>query len=466
MAYYSLLLLGLMASLAALANWRKGLLWMIVLANLQDPLRKLVPGTPGNLLLITLVVVIAAGIGMFSCLRRPWSQFAAFHTAIRKSLNYFILAILPAALISLTYGPGSWAFTAFGVISYGIILLSILLGYFYVRSPADIKRFLIFYSIVTTTALIGTYLEYFNIGFLNGLIGADALGYEWIRHKSGYMIRMLSGFYRSPDVMGWHAAATSMISLILVFTGKGSGRWRWLVVTAIGVGALMVSGRRKMVYMIPLFIILVPGLMIYCRRRGLGINAIIPLALPIIIAFIIGNWLGAESEFVRYYTDDPGDISVQSQNHLWGSVVGTFQQSGFWGSGFGFASPGAQNIPFARPRIWQESGASRLMVELGLPGMLAFLGLTLEFFRSALRTARMQVASQNQGSLLCISLLAFVFANFASLGISGQILADPFIASFIGISLGMQLSFVRIGVPFSATIQRSEASPLLAAKAL
>jgi len=41
-------------------------------------------------------------------------------------------------------------------------------------------------------------------------------------------------------------------------------------------------------------------------------------------------------------------------------------------------------------------------------------------------------------------LLAFFIANVASLTVSGQILADPFIAAFLGIMVGLLLSIVRL----------------------
>jgi hypothetical protein len=74
--------------------------------------------------------------------------------------------------------------------------------------------------------------------------------------------------------------------------------------------------------------------------------------------------------------------------------------------------------------------------------------LIYQFFRSTLRTARLSANYYSRDSMLCICLLSFVLANLCSLGISGQILADPFVASFIGITLGMQLSFARMsGLP-------------------
>jgi hypothetical protein len=41
-------------------------------------------------------------------------------------------------------------------------------------------------------------------------------------------------------------------------------------------------------------------------------------------------------------------------------------------------------------------------------------------------------------------LLAFFIANVGSLTVSGQVLADPFIASFLGFLVGLSLSVVRL----------------------
>lgn len=444
MGLYGLLVLGLMATISALGRWRSGLLWMCAIAVLQDPLRKLVPGAPGYLLLISLPVVLATGLGMISSIPNAWPKFATKFPAIRNAFELFLAACIPAAFISLTYGPGSWAYTAFGLIAYGIIFGSILIGFLFLRTEADVRRLLSFYCLITALALSGTYFEYFHIDILGNLIGTESLNFEWVRHRSGYLVKMLAGFYRSPDVMGWHAATASMLSLVLVFAGNQKGRWRWLIVTAIGVGALMVSGRRKMVFLVPLFILLIIGLLISSRKRGLSIQAILPLVIPILIGLLAGQWLGSESEFVRYYTDDPGDIQTQAQTHIWDSVLETYNQSGFWGSGLGFAAPGAQNLPYPKPRIWQESGASRLMVELGVPGAIAILLLLSRIFLTGIKNVRRQIRLKSKYANYSIALLAFTMANLASLSVSGQILADPFIAFFIGSTIGMQLSFSRL----------------------
>lgn len=444
MALFVLLAIGAAATLSAMGNWRSGLIWLIVLSAVQDPLRKLVPGAPGNLLLIGFPVFLAIGLSLISTQRHVLQGFRSSFPAISRNLDWLLVASLPAALLSLTYGPGSWAYTVFGVFSYGIFLGSVLVGFYYLRSEKSLRRLLAIYCLITSVALSGSFIEYLNIDGFGDLIGTKALEFDWIRYGSGFTVNLLAGFYRSPDVMGWHAAAAAMLSLILVFAGNDPGRWRWLGVTAFAITALAVSGRRKMVYMVPLFMVLVVVLFIQNKKRSLDISSLLLLASPLLVAFWVGNWLGAESEFVQYYTGDTGDVVVQAQRHGWDAVVGTFQQTGFWGSGLGFATPGAQNIPFPKPRIWQESGLSRLMVELGVPGLVMMVVLIVNILRAGFQSARLQFATRTPFGKYSVALLAFVLANIASLSISGQILADPIIACFIGLTMGMQLSLTRL----------------------
>ena len=44
------------------------------------------------------------------------------------------------------------------------------------------------------------------------------------------------------------------------------------------------------------------------------------------------------------------------------------------------------------------------------------------------------------------------FATISGLVISGQILADPFVGAFLGLSVGMVLSLARVPLPFPARV--------------
>ncbi len=463
MALFFLVILSVVGAISALGNWRSGLIWMFVIAAVQDPLRKLVPGSPGSLLLISNIVFLATAIGLISSRRNLWGGFQFFFPDVVKSLGWFVLACVPAAFISLFYGPESWVFTVFGIFSYGIILSSILIGFYYLQSEKDLRRLLAAYCLVTAVALGGTFFEYFRIDYFGDIVGTRNLHYDWIRYNGAHTIQLLSGFYRSPDVMGWHASAAAMLSLLLAFSGKGTARWNWLFVTLVAISALMVSGRRKMVYMVPFFVLMTLLLILQNRRRGLDIQTLFLILIPLALVLTVKSWLGADSDFIRYYVDNPDDVVVQAQRHGIDSVIGTFQQSGFWGLGLGFASPGAHNIPFPAPRVWQESGLSRVTAELGIPGLFMLTVFVVKLIQACLFTSSRLYLFVTPYDFYSVSLLAFLVSNFASLSISGQILSDPFIASFIGLMIGMQLSLARLAHSMHARNQQ-QTQPISAAQ--
>lgn len=448
MALYLIIALAAIACFFTFLNWRHGIFWMIVLAAVQDPIRKLIPNAPNSLLLISIPVFFISLFTMLGRYGNSWSVLAGFYPRIVASLRWLILACIPAAILSFLYGPGSWTYTLFGALSYSYIPLAILLGFCFLRSEKDLRLLLIFYCVISSVLLLGTFIEYFNLSFLPSIVGTKALGFDWIRYRSGYTVDLLAGFYRSPDVMGWHAASTSMLTLLLAFSRRGNVQWQWLMASGLAFAALLVSGRRKMTFMVPFFVLLFVFLLSQSRRRGLNFQSLLILSSCFLITYVTADLLGlnAESEVIRYYTDDPGDISTQVQTHAWASVWESFRQNGFWGAGLGFASPGAQNLPFPRPRMWQESGPSRLVAEVGLPGltmMVVFLG---QVVLSAWRNIQSLASRFSIFTLYSIGLLAFVIANIGSLSVSGQILADPFISCFIGFSMGMQLSLLRLSI--------------------
>jgi hypothetical protein len=146
---------------------------------------------------------------------------------------------------------------------------------------------------------------------------------------------------------------------------------------------------------------------------------------------------------VRYYTETRDETWDRVQVQGIDTVVTSFQQSGFLGEGLGFATPGSQHIRVARPRIWQESGPSRLLVELGVPGFVAILLLLGAIGVSLWRGTKRLLRTGSPVAPYAAGLLGFFIANAGSLTVSAQILADPFIASFLGLLAGVSLSLTR-----------------------
>jgi len=275
------------------------------------------------------------------------------------------------------------------------------------------------------------------------LIGTKALDFKWLRYGDGYIVNMIAGFHRSPDVMGWHAATVAMLSAILAGTKSGMRRWFWIAIGIIAIAALVLCGRRKMVYMLPLFAVSFSMIYALSGRKKFTFKALFLGIGPLLILVFAGNFLGPDSEYVKYYTDSREGTINQAQKQGFDALIVTYNQSGFFGSGLGVATPGSHNLNVARPRVWQESGPSRVLVELGVPGFLALVGLVFAILKSSWNVVREQQQINASQALYPLGLMAIFVANLGSLGISGQILADPFIAFFLSFMIGVVLSFAR-----------------------
>jgi hypothetical protein len=443
-ALYFLVGLSLLFALRAFVGWRAGIALMIVLAAVQDPLRKLVPGTPGWLALATVPVFVAALLTCATRTKSFWGEFRLCYPWIGRTMLLLALLCLPAAWLSASYGRGSWIMTIFGAFSYSVIFLCIIAGFHYPRRLAELRWLLALYCVFHGVMLTGTLLEYFKWFPDAQVIGSKALGFQWVRRHAGYSVDLIAGFYRSADVMGWHAAAVTMICLLLAYTGKGRRRIAWALLSIIAISALLMCGRRKMVYMLPVFFVALAWIYWNAGRASKIIALAGVLLLPLGTAWFVGDLLSEDSSNIRYYAESSDETLDRLEVHGFGSLVGTYRQTGFFGSGLGVATPGVHHLDVERPRAWQESGTSRVLVELGVPGAIGMLLVMTTIVLSLWQVTLRQVRQRAPSAPYAAGLLAFFLANVGSLIVSGQILADPFIAAFIGFSVGLNLSVIRL----------------------
>lgn len=438
-------LVGLCA-LRAFGNWRTGILLMILIASIQDPVRKLVPGTPGWMTLATAPIFLAAVSGAILTTPGWWPRFRAQFPKIGSWLRLLILASVPAALISATYGPGSWKLTILGAFSYSLIFLAVITGYHFPRHIADVRRILAVYCVAHGIMLSGAALEFSDLFTGWKVLGSQVLGYTWRRDMWGYLVEMISGFYRSGDVMGWHAAAVAILSLVLALTSDIRKRWLWFLISGGAIFALLVCGRRKMVYMLPVFAIALMWIYWQAGRKGKTWSIAFLLAMPAASVYIVTDLLGTDATQIRYYRESSDETLDTFQAQGFRALYDTYDQAGFWGEGLGTATPGSHHIKVARPRVWQESGPSRVLVELGVPGALGFVAVLLAILLSLWRVTRIAIVTRSPSGNYAAALMAFFIANAGSLMVSGQILADPFIASFLGFLVGLTLSCAKPSV--------------------
>lgn len=426
----------------AVWKWRLGVFAAIIVVMVQDPVRKLLPGAPGFTVLSTVPVWLGVMAGACFDRERHWQSFRETFPRVLPLLAAMAACMLPAAVLSATYGPGSWKFTLRGIYTYGSLLAALVLGFRYPRRPGDVERVLAWYAAAACIALVGGVIEKFGPPGGAGVIGTSVLGHYWATYRTGEALLMLSGFFRSPDVMGWHAATATMVAATLALSRGPVRRAVWIGLAGWGGLGIMLCARRKMVSLVPAFILCL--LFMYVRYRHM--RKLFVLAWACGAALLVGvyayRFVGPDEHVEEFYSTTVEEAGGRLKKHAMESVIETFRQGGFLGHGLGMALQGAHHIKAARPRIWQEGGPAMVMAEVGVPGTLCMLLLLLALVREGLRV----LTDVRETSLFALyaGIGALVLANGASGLISAQLFGDPFIGTFLVFLVGLGLSGARV----------------------
>ena len=419
------------ACVVAIRDWRKGWLALMVCTVLQDPVRKMTPGSPVwisfSIVAIYAAMLFAARRTLIVNLR----EFARRFPSISAAAMLFLAMLGAAALRGLsTFGLDYWKIPVLSLLTYVAPLPAILLGYVYLQDEERLYKLFRFYAFVTGVAMIGTALEYLR--FRSPALGMVAMPFEQWRHVHGMQIRMLSGFYRAPDVMGWHASMLTSIGLVMTARG-GFGRrsWPWMAIATWGFFICMISGRRKAIYFVVVFML--AFLWRYVRRLAPS-QLLAVIAVALLLVGVVRNLEGGAETSV--YTRGAATSRGELFYRLEGGMIGTFQQSGFFGMGLGAATQGTRHLAVGKTRLgWQEGGLAKLAVELGLPGLLAAVLLLWVVMRKLLLLTRIgDVPGSSQFARA--ALFAVAIANVSTFMISAQAYTDAALALTTGFMAG------------------------------
>jgi hypothetical protein len=437
------------SSFIALTDWRKGLFLLIVAGLLQDPIRKMIPGAPGYMVLSFVPIWLAICAAVLFSSRQAWARFLLAQPQVANAIRWvgFSLALALVVLL-LNYGFGALPVGIIGLIGYLFPILAIAVGYYFVRRPGDLIRFMKFYSILTALMLAGGVIEYWDLFPGWPAVGTDVLGTIWFRQYPGHIVYMISGFFRSPDLMGWHAALLVMFSILMSFRARNPmEKLAWLILTVWGATNLLISGRNKMIFMPAVFIAVVGILNLYKGSAGRVIQVGMVALISVGLVLAVNSQLDLDNEFLLYTQRGATDATERVAVGGLGSVWVTYRQSGFFGEGLGSASTGARYGGSRGIRTWQESGPSKLMVELGVIGFISVILFAAALFQSFWRQLRRTPANLPELQLY-IGLLGITAANAASFVVSHQAFGDPFLVTLTGLLLGISLSAGRwIAVP-------------------
>ncbi|MEZ6131841.1 MAG: hypothetical protein R3C59_24545 [Planctomycetaceae bacterium] len=279
-----------------------------------------------------LVIVFMGGLNNWGNVRLMFRQYPKLRTAMQLA----IMALLPAAVLSTISFRRGWLMAAIGGMSYVVPAIGIAAGFAFLRRQQDILRLLKFYIIVNCFMLISVPMEYaeMDVPALGGI------NYDWIRYHEDKIVDLMSGWYRSPDIMGLHAAQVIMFSLLLVICSRAEGGMLWVPTAVWAAFAVFVSGRRKMIG-IPLVFVatfLIFGLAFKLTKlnRLTGTLVVVLLFGAAAALFIWSPDEAAE------HSDFAATLLTQSVNRtheiVVGSVLGTIAAGRNSGAGLGMAT--------------------------------------------------------------------------------------------------------------------------------
>lgn len=415
----------------ALMDWRRGWLLVVLCGVMQDPVRKLTPGHP---VWVSFLVVLVYATILFRArndLIAHLSEFSRRFPKIYLTVLAFILLLFVAALNGLffTYGFSKWKVPLLSLFTYCVPMIAIILGYAWLQREEMLYRFFRVYAIATSLALVGTALEYLRVQ--SPLIGLVAYEGDYIRHLPGIQIRLLSGFYRSPDIMALHAATLTAIGVAMAMrSGVAKELFLWAGAAGWGFLNCMIGGRRKAIYFVVVFVVLF--LWRYFRRvQNAQVFALV--AILAILGGVIRNLAASESTSVYAR----GALTTQEEitKRLEGGVFETFEQFGLMGAGLGTATQGVRHLLDTENIGWQEGGLGKLAIEVGLPGIVALALLVWLLLRTLMILTRIpDVPGSSQFAR--VTLFAMTIANAASFIASAQAYTDAVLALTTGFIAG------------------------------
>lgn len=458
MAYFLTALVLLPALAVAFSNWRYGLFACVLVAILQDPLRKLAPGEPVYYVLLVGVVFGAAFLAAWGRVSLDPNRIAGWRRNLGMPFNLFLL-LLAAQAVNAYLQFGSPILVGIGLLSYLAPLPALMLGYHYAKHGGirGIDRWLWFYLVAISLALISVYLE--HAGVSSPVFGEVGPGIAIYDRNLGLYIAANCGLFRASEVAAWHAGTAACI-LFLLGTERRLTIPRVLIALVlvgflVGVGLL--TGRRKMLVEIGIFLstYLFLAAMFRKERRKLAVVAVLFGVLSYIAAVGLFEPDPAEK---RYHTEyqrqesylsyvDRGKTVIEDiPERLAGLGIAPIEwaidQFGPFGAGLGAGSQGAQHFGGGAAAFGgaAEGGLGKITMELGLPGLLLVAWLMVAMMRHIWRVLDFVSAHSPRLARLSYGFLALLVANGAVFSVATQVFGDVFVLLVLGLMLGFLLA--------------------------
>ncbi len=469
------MLVVMLTGLLTLLDWRKGMVMCVLIGVAQDPLRKLAAGQPvyyvvlvGVIFALTWIRAALMGVPLSPSAVQGWKQ------NLKIPVSLFVTLVLAQAVHSLA-AYDSLLMPGIGLLVWLSPIPAVVLAYQFAvrRGLAGVRGLMVAYVAIALVSLSGVYLEY--QGVQSRLLGE--IGEGQIIYDVGTVLKAYSGFYRASEIAAWHAAAIACF-IFMLSIGKKATVARVLValmLIAILVSLGILTGRRKMLVEITVFICAYFFLVAWLQRGTARLAMVVLLAGAVgyigIVGFVAPDNVqrSGNSTYVKnaqriegyaargqtVFADLPARVNqLGVQPILW--AVDRF---GWLGAGLGTGSQGTNAIAEANniDRGAAEGGLGKITMELGVPGLLMAAWVLVALAHHLRRQLRPVVKVSPQHARMAFGMIAFLVANAATFSVATQAYSDLFILLILGWCLGFLLAMPALAVNGDAPRRRTPA---------
>ncbi|HET9334701.1 MAG TPA: hypothetical protein VFQ21_14085 [Gemmatimonadota bacterium] len=427
--------------LLCLAHWRAGVLAILVMGFALDPMRKLVPGEPLFFSVLVFVVVAATMIGMrVRGVRLSLKPILTWNPTLRVPLLLFVLLVVFQSLAAFLR-TGSAPIAVIGLVAYLAPIPGVLIGYSYARSTADVKRVVMWYVVGVAIMTTGIYLS--RSGYEWKVLKAVGVGLVAFT-PTGERLTLASGFFRTPEIAAWHVAMATCFVIMLFLSRRRIAAY--ILPTIVGmlyfVVALLLTGRRKGLVEVAVFVLAYLTLIAFFRRRSIRTAVVLAAATVASIGIVLVTEIGATLDLSGYYergTNIGATEAERYQRMSVGALKYVIQRNGWLGAGAGTGSQGAQYFGGGSRLVGMasEGGLGKVLAELGVPGLVLLFWLGIAISLRLWKVARSASRGGQRRVHYAYGMGAFLFANAVMFAVAHQVFGDPLVLYVIGLALGV-----------------------------
>ena len=467
----TLLLLILFAGLAVSLlsdDWKTGILWTIAIGFCQDPIRKLTPGQPTFMVGFVLIAFLTCAIFIYQERGQLDLRYIFWTSPQLLDIvpNFVILLLAQAANSFFRFG--SPALVLIGLSFYIAPAIALWVGFHIGRDLSLLRRIIIFYLIFSAI---------FAFTILLDFRGVDIPAFEEV--GTGILITFeggaksgASGLWRTSEIASWHLAAAACFSILLTFSDRDVG-WQILYICIAVVFAVLsvTTGRRKsqvlIIAFLGIYLLIFSRLSSSASRERIIMSVLggVGISFAVVSMFLL-DLLGSNFElFLTRSSTSTGELGDRLQSQGLNALLKGLEVGGGLGLGVGAGSnlgnfdAGVNRGAVRSLGFVSEGGGGRLIVELGIPGILIIVWIIFVSFQMLWRNFKLIRFLPSDEIALIAGTLSFGLANLVFFFSAAQLYSDPFILIVLGVSIGSMLS---VPVLVYSRLQQQKSNPIVA----